>query len=54
MDESRKETQRKKTYCSVSDLQEELDALRKKVEESSTKEEILRYLEERLSKPENR
>ena len=54
MNESRQEAQKKKNHYTVGDLNTELDALRKKVKESSTKEEIRNYLEARLAELENR
>ncbi len=54
MDDNRKEIQKKKAHYTAGDLNAELGALRKKIEESSTKEEILNYLEERLAELSNR
>ena len=43
-----------KGYITQEDFQAELDALQKKIEESTGKEEILRYLDERMAELENR
>ena len=49
MDKDRKETPKKKTYYTISDLRAELDTLQQKIEESSNKEKILNYLKDRLN-----
>ena len=49
MDKEPNKTGKKKSYCTVSDLQAELDALRKKVEELKSIDEIIAYLDGRLA-----
>jgi len=53
MDTKRSETGKNKGYISQEDFQAELNALQKKIEESTGKEEILRYLDERMAELEN-